>query len=149
MSKIDIYKNEKRLKQELKNYKKNIKQYRNALENESIWLFLAALGCWSVQGYLQFFSFFITITFFSSKIYNSLKIKKTFNGFEKNIIELIKKEFKSGAKKDEYEARLKSLQHIRQSNKETLKATPKFMLSCTFLALSIVYLSFNQCSYFI
>jgi hypothetical protein len=58
-------------------YIKNIEEYRRALEAESVWLFLAILGCWSVSDFhIQLFAFCVTALFFCIQVSSKLTVKK-------------------------------------------------------------------------
>jgi hypothetical protein len=51
-----------------------IDDYRQNLNKQGIWLFLATLGIWSVQpSYLQQVAMFITFTIFASKLFKEWK----------------------------------------------------------------------------
>lgn len=99
---------EVKLKAEIEAYDKNIDEYRRALQTESVWLFLAVLGCWSVSSnsYIQTFAFLITIAFFGIRVASKLTYGRTFNSFESSIQDLIEREFISGPAKDDYLSRL-------------------------------------------
>lgn len=130
---------EVRLKAEIEAYDKNIAEYRRALQTESVWLFLAVLGCWSVSSnsYIQTFAFLITIAFFCIRAASKLTYGRTFNSFESSIEDLIEREFISGPAKDDYLSRLALLKKKRASNIQPLKAAPMFFLCIGFLVWSI------------
>ena len=136
-----------KLKAEIKAYYKNIDEYRRALQAESVWLFLAVLGCWSVSGnsYIQTFAFFITLAFFGIKVSSKLTHRRTFNSFESSIQDLIKREFISGPAKDDYSNKLSLLKEKRASNIQPLKAAPMFFLCFVFLVWSIYDQLILQC----
>jgi hypothetical protein len=131
--------NEEKLRAEIEAYDKNIDQYRKALQTESVWLFLAILGCWSVigNGYLQAFAFCITIVFFSVQVASHLTHRNTFNSFESRIKKLIEREFISGSVKDHYLEKFGQLKEKRASKIQALKAAPMFSLCFIFLFWSI------------
>ncbi len=129
---------ETKIKQEINDYCENIDQYRRALQTESVWLFLATLGCWSVSdAAIQLFAFFITIVFVGIRVSSKLTVKKTFNTFERTIKELIESEFISGPRKEHYEEELQLIQQKRASNIQPLQTAPMFFICSIFLMWSI------------
>lgn len=58
------------IKDKLSNLESHINSYRDSLNAEGVWLFLATLGCWSVNGFwyqiialmITFFCFLIVYT---------------------------------------------------------------------------------------
>jgi len=130
---------EVKLKVEIEAYRENINEYRRALQTESVWLFLAVLGCWSVNSniYIQSFAFFITIIFFGIQVVSKLTHKRSFNSFESSIQNLIEQEFISGPNKDSYSNELRLLKEKRASKIEPLKSAPMFLLCFGFLSWSI------------
>ena len=130
---------EVQLKAEIEAYDRNIDEYRRALQTESVWLFLAVLGCWSVSSnsYIQTFAFLITIAFFCIQVTSKLTYGRTFNSFESSIQDLVEREFISGPAKDDYLNRLALLKKKRASNIQPLKVAPMFFLCFGFLCWSI------------
>ena len=129
---------ENKLLAEIDAYNKNIDQYLQALQTESVWLFLAVLGCWSVSSelYLQTIAFSITLVFFGIQVNSRLSHKKTFDGFEREINDLIERELVSGPLKKYYQGELKKLQGKRLSKMKLLKTAPMFVICFAFFALS-------------
>lgn len=139
MSENIVSTKERKLQNEIKSYDDNIDQYRLALTTESIWLFLATLGCWSVNSgsYLQTLAFIVTLIFFTSRVLAHLKENKSFSNFEKSIKELIEGEFISGPKKEYYLQELLGLKSKRESNLQPLVVAPLFFVSAGFFCLSV------------
>ena len=106
---------ERKIIAELDDYSRNIDEYRNALQSEAVWLFVATLGCWSVSGSpkIQVLAFALTVVFFATKVASKLTNKKTFNRFEYDIEKLISEEFISGQTKEFYENELLALFGVR------------------------------------
>jgi len=60
-------------------FHENIENYRRSLNLEAIWLFVATLGCWSVNSdIIRVFSLSITFFLFSFQAYHRLPNKKSF-----------------------------------------------------------------------
>ena len=130
---------EVKLKAEIADYDKNIDEYRKALQTESVWLFLAVLGCWGVSNKgIQIFAFVLAIIFFGIQVSSHLTHRRTFSSFEKDIEKLIDSEFISGPLKDDYHESLRLLKEKRASNIQPLKAAPMFVLCFIFLAWSVI-----------
>lgn len=57
----------------------DVKQHHLRLETEAVWLFVAALGCWSVENnYIQLMAYVITLTLFGKAISSGWETKKSF-----------------------------------------------------------------------
>lgn len=77
--------NEYFIKQVLE-FKQHIKRYQKSLNNEGVWLFLAALGCWGVPDKeMQNASFIITIIIFFYRLYLQLEEKRSFKQISNDI----------------------------------------------------------------
>lgn len=139
MSERSPSKKEIELKDEIESYEKNLDQYRFALNKESVWLFVATLGCWSVNTnrLMQILAFVVTLIFFYSLVNSHLSDKKSFDSFEKRIEELIAGEFIDGSKKDGYSERLKQIKSKRESNLKPLSDAPMFFVSVVFFCFSV------------
>lgn len=129
---------ESKLKEEIHDYNQNIDQYRQALQTQSVWLFLAILGCWSVTSgtHIQLFAFVITFIFFILRVVSHLGEKKSFNSFEKDISKLIEAEFIAGQKKEFYLSELTDLKNKRNSSIQAIKVAPMFIVCLAFYVIS-------------
>lgn len=64
----------------LKKLKNRVKKYNTNLNESGIWLFLATLGCWSVEGeWLQYIAVLTTVLIFAHKLITGLDGFKTFS----------------------------------------------------------------------
>jgi hypothetical protein len=118
----------------------HIDSYRLTLKEESVWLFLATLGCWSVtQRWLQAVGFFIAIAIFAARIKErsteSKSFPKLFSELELRISELAESEY-------EKKAGLYDLINIKKTTLSGLEPFRKsflFMINWFFLAASLIY----------
>ncbi|ASG09089.1 hypothetical protein EA004_15655 [Vibrio anguillarum] len=110
----------------------------NVLNLEAIWLFVATLGCWSVnQPIIQLMAILLVFVFFSSKIFKDKKYESTFTQHLKEIRADIEASVLEG---DVEKARLHELDEIEKnllSIRSIYKSTPMFLLGYGFWALSL------------
>ncbi|WP_254868989.1 hypothetical protein [Vibrio hepatarius] len=63
----------------IEDLKSQISSRYNILNLEAIWLFVATLGCWSVdQKYVQMLAILLVLVFFSAKVAKDQKYDTTF-----------------------------------------------------------------------
>ncbi|HFQ5438710.1 TPA: hypothetical protein ACGUMO_004534 [Vibrio vulnificus] len=110
----------------------------NTLNLEAIWLFVATLGCWSVdQPIIQMFALILVLIFFSSKISKDKKFESTFAKVLKDIkFDLEESALEGDAKK----ARLHELDDIDKNLlglRSIYKSTPMFLMGYGFWAVSL------------
>ena len=125
--------------EKIKAFEKQLPIYRETLNTEGIWLFLATLGCWSVTEFsLQLFAICITIFLFISNTFKEAEVKKTYANQFKEIEKLIRTEYLDEA---ELKDQLNRLKELKKSTSvwNFLKSTPIFLLCYTFLGLSIIH----------
>nr|WP_010130190.1 hypothetical protein [Microbulbifer agarilyticus] len=128
-----------KIEKELVAYIRNIDEYRKSLQRQSIWLFVAILGCWSVSGSIgiKIFAYVITGLYFYSLVFSEITVKKKFNDFEKNIEKMIAGAYIEGPSKTKYEEILGLVKVKRKSWCQIVKSAPMFILCLVFLAWSI------------
>ncbi|AMG02425.1 hypothetical protein [Vibrio mimicus] len=111
----------------------------NTLNLEAIWLFVATLGCWSVnQPIIQLIALMLVLVFFSSKVTKDKKYNSTFLQVLKDIRMDIEASMLEG---DARKARLHELDEINMnllSLRSIYKSTPKFLMGYGFWALSLL-----------
>lgn len=128
------------IKQQLIQFEAHIDAYRVSLNTEGVWLFLATLGCWSVNhAPSQLFAVLITFILFSYRIWSKMGDNRLFSSITEDLEEKIKTKLKDG---DTKKARLHDLYQIRDvklAMKSHLKSTAIFLLCYSFLIVSLVH----------
>lgn len=118
----------------------HISSYRNAVNQEGIWLFLTTLGCWGVPNHiLQIFSFALAALLFGERATNRLKETRSFSQLVKDIEERIAQLLPDG---DARKARLYDLaafQRTELSTLNNLKNIRVFLLCWLFYSASLVF----------
>ncbi|WP_083704509.1 hypothetical protein [Serratia oryzae] len=127
------------IKSKLHAYEIHIDEFRSSVNKEGVWLFIATLGCWSVDQRLALFcALAITFILFTYRIYSKLSDKRPFSIIEKEIEENIRKYLDGDTQK----ARLHDLSEIKRNKHSlihTFKSSFIFFLSYSFLALTAYY----------
>lgn len=126
---------------EMLTLQRHVADYRTALNQEGVWLFLTTLGCWSVSNHiLQFFAFLVAVMLFGERAKNRVKETRSFpklvQALEARIVELLPE----GAAR---EARLNDLSQFQKTEMSALnsfKNTNIFFLCWSFYGASFVYL---------
>ncbi|HEY8160370.1 MAG TPA: hypothetical protein VIF10_16885 [Methylobacter sp.] len=117
-----------------------VKKYNENLNNSGVWLFLATLGCWSVDPpYIKIMAVVFTFTIFSHQLITRLDSFKLFSTDVTKIKEAIEK---SSLLKDLKQSRLFELQGLEKkwfSYSRFLKHIPAYYLSGIFLVTSMFY----------
>ncbi|EGR1312119.1 hypothetical protein G6329_18030 [Vibrio cholerae] len=110
----------------------------STLNLEAIWLFVATLGCWSVnQPIVQIIALILVLVFFSYKVSEDKTYSSTFVKVLKDIRKDIDNSILEG---DVKKARLHEVDEIDKnllSFVSISKSTPKFLLGYGFWALSL------------
>ncbi|CCO45873.1 conserved hypothetical protein [Vibrio nigripulchritudo SOn1] len=110
----------------------------NTLNLEAIWLFVATLGCWSVdQPIIQIIALNLVVVFFSSKILKDKKFDSTFAKVLKDIRSDLEE---SGLEGDAKKARQHELDDIDKNLlglRSIYKSTPMFLIGYGFWAVSL------------
>lgn len=118
-------------------YEIHIDEFRTSVNTEGVWLFLATLGCWSVeQGFAQFYAIVITFIMFTYRIHAKLKDNRPFSKIEKDIEEWIN----SNLDGDTQKARLYDISEIKRRKHSLIyvfKSSPIFILSYSFVILTM------------
>ncbi|EGR1146030.1 hypothetical protein WM008_23080 [Vibrio vulnificus] len=110
----------------------------NTLNLEAIWLFVATLGCWSVdQSIIQMTALILVLVFFSSKVSKDKKFDSTFAKVLKDIKFDLEESVLEG---DVKKARLHELDDIDKNLlglRSIYKSTPMFLMGYGFWAVSL------------
>ncbi|ENM5791916.1 hypothetical protein V4V45_003831 [Vibrio mimicus] len=107
----------------------------STLNLEAIWLFVATLGCWSVnQPIVQIIALILVLVFFSYKVSEDKTYSSTFVQVLKDIRKDIDNSILEG---DVKKARLHEVDKNLLSFVSISKSTPKFLLGYGFWALSL------------
>ncbi|MRD72780.1 hypothetical protein GH865_05880 [Rhodocyclus tenuis] len=68
------------IEDEIQSLRDHVREYRKALNDEGVWLFLATLGCWGVSGKaLQIFAIVVTILLFGRRLQDRLSERRPFS----------------------------------------------------------------------
>lgn len=128
---------------EMSALQQHITDYRAALNQEGVWLFLTTLGCWSVSNHiLQFFAFFLAVILFGERTTKRFKETRSFSKLVKAIEDRIAQSLPEG---DSRKARLYDLaafQKIELSTLNSLKNVKVFVLCWLFYGASYLYVMF-------
>ena len=118
----------------------HIADYRTALNQEGIWLFLATLGCWSVsQPLLQFFAYALALVLFGQRMFHRLNETRSFSKLIKAIETRISELTPEG---DSRKARLYDLAIFQKQELSTLKSlrsSGHFLLCWAFYGASLLH----------
>ncbi|MDD2540966.1 MAG: hypothetical protein PHH28_07965 [Desulfuromonadaceae bacterium] len=118
----------------------HIREYRAYLNEESIWLFLATLGCWSVAGQgTQFIALSITVILFGRRLSEKLADKRSFTKIILSLEARITAELPNG---DTRKARLYDLAQLKKDELSSITALKKnwvFLLCWGFYALTFAH----------
>lgn len=133
-----------KIKLEIEEFSKHIDDYRVTLNKEGVWLFLATLGCWSVQQkWLQLIAILISFLLFSHRIFSNISDKRAFSKKVKDLEDNIKNKIEPG---DTQKARLYDVILLKSGKlaiKDTLKNTAIFFVCYSFLAATLFYWYFE------
>jgi hypothetical protein len=132
------------IESEMSALEQHITEYRAALNQEGIWLFLATLGCWSVtHPLLQFFAFALALVLFGHRVIKRVGEKRSFSKLVKAIEERITTILPDG---DSQKARLYDLaafQGRELSALNSLRTTGDFLLCWLFYGASLLQSMFH------
>ncbi|ELK5320542.1 hypothetical protein Q6699_004181 [Vibrio vulnificus] len=117
----------------------------NALNLEAIWLFVATLGCWSVnEQIIQMIALIIVLLFFSTKVSKDKKYDTTFIQISKDIRADLEMSVLEG---DVKKARIHELDDVVRNHlglTSIYKSTPIFLLGYGFWALSLMTFAYRM-----
>ncbi|CAI2306972.1 conserved membrane hypothetical protein [Vibrio parahaemolyticus] len=129
----------------IEDLKSQISSRYNILNLEAIWLFVATLGCWSVdQKYVQMLAILLVLVFFSAKVAKDQKYDTTFARMLKDIRNDIEGSILEG---DSKKARLHELEEINNNLlglKSIYRSTPMFLMGYAFWAISVFVFGFRS-----
>lgn len=132
------------IEQELEGLRQHVGHYREALNDEGIWLFLATLGCWGVTfGPLRLVAFGIAVALFGNRMAGRISEKRSFSNLIAAIENRVEKILPEG---DTRKARLYDLAHYRRNELSTLNSfrnTSPFLMSWAFFVVSFAWASFT------
>lgn len=129
------------IKQKISDFETHIDAYWAPLNTEGVWLFLAILGCWSVDHRsFQYFALAITVILFTNRIVSKVKDKRTFSKIRKDIENLIITDLEEGDTKKARLHDLTQIQTVKPSAKNTVKSTIIFILCYSFLIATYFHL---------
>jgi hypothetical protein len=125
------------VEEEISTFQRDLLKYRKVLNDESVWLFLATLGCWSVtNGILQFVALIVTLIIFFKRRANLSKDIRTFSEWIKMIKERIAQ---TSLPEDTKKARLLNLEAFQRkeiSHLTFIKRNWMFLVCWTFYFLT-------------
>ncbi|OOE65896.1 hypothetical protein BZG20_10930 [Salinivibrio sp. IB868] len=129
----------------IEDLKSQISSRYNILNLEAIWLFVATLGCWSVdQKYVQMLAILLVLVFFSAKVAKDKKYDTTFARMLKDIRNDIEGSILEG---DSKKARLHELEEINNNLlgiKSIYRSTPMFLMGYAFWVISVFVFGFRS-----
>ncbi len=118
----------------------HVVEYRKALNDEAVWLFLATMGCWSVtNGIIQFVALGLAVLLFGNRMANrsidNRSYAKLVKTIERRIEQVVPEE-------DSRKARLfdlATLQRNEMSALRSLKSAWPFLLCWLFFGATLLY----------
>lgn len=129
----------KNLVMQISDFKDHIRSYHNSLNNEGVWMFLAALGCWGVTDKeMQNASFILTIIIFFYRLYLQLDDTRSFKQIASDIEGDINL---SNLENDVKKARLYDLKKLKSKELSTFKifkSTLVFLACFSFTVISMI-----------
>ncbi|WP_019899659.1 hypothetical protein [Methylotenera mobilis] len=127
----------KDIQKQIIDYKFHIKAYQKTLNNEGVWLFLAALGCLGVPDKgMQNVAFYITLIVFFYRLYLQLDDKRSFKEIANDIeLEIASSSLANDIKKARYYD-LNKLKRKELSFFKTLKSGFVFLICFIFTIFS-------------
>jgi len=116
-----------------------IEHYRR-LDQESIWLFIAVVGCWSITvNWLQILALLLVFYFLLRNIFDGLELKSSHKQELNEISEEIKQASIEEEAKEKYYGKLWKIEKNNLTLSTTIKKNIKFLASLTFAAISSAY----------
>jgi hypothetical protein len=125
----------------LNSFESHVVAYRETLNQEGIWLFLATLGCWGVDDpLLRFAAYGLTVWLFGVRVSQSAKQKGTF----KSLMVDIERKIQAApiTSDDQRKAKLWDLAQIQKKQLATLPSIlkSKIFLACwLFFSASLIF----------
>lgn len=117
-----------------------VDNYRNLLNSESIWLFLATLGCWSVsQHNIQIFAFLITLYLFFERLSVFRDNSRSFKEYVQIIESRVNQLELNDKTRSEWFCYIENYKNCNISFSNNLKQTKIFLLGLSFYLFSFAY----------
>jgi hypothetical protein len=132
------------IKDEISTFQRRVLKYRQALNDEAVWLFLATLGCWSVTySALQFVALQLTWIIFLKRMINRSKDTKSFAKWVQIIEDRIEQ---TSLPEDSKKARLYDLEALKKNEMSMLTSLKRawvFLLCCIFYILTLSFFTYT------
>jgi len=126
---------------EIEALRSHIHEYRRAINDEGMWLFLATLGCWSVsEEWLQLSAIAVAVLLFSRRLQDRLSDLKSFSKMISTLRDRIAIELED---EDTKKARLYEIMQIKHNELSfisTIKEGAVFLLCWGFLTATLTYM---------
>lgn len=133
-------KNNSDIMHKIKRYMIHIKRFRESLNIEGVWIFLATLGCWSVTNkYIQLYAMLTTVFIFSYRLKSKVKDMRPFSKIEDDITEMINTSSNEGELKSQQLEALDIAKKFRMSFKNAIKTPPIFIIFYIFFGVSLLH----------
>jgi len=127
-----------RIEQEISNYLRRVKKYHTNFNNSGIWLFLAVLGCWSIQPLdIKGLAVITTTIIFSHKLVIELESYKPFSRQKKDIEKIINESNLNDDAKGFLKYQLLVSAQKWESKTRYIKYLPAYYLSIIFFIVSL------------
>lgn len=127
------------IEEEISALKLHIDEYRTFLNQEGVWLMLAALGCWGVmQPVFQLSAFVVIFLVFGNRFAHQFKDSRSFS----RLVKVIESKIAKGVSEGEAQkASLRELTEVKEelSALKSAKATWLFGVCWLFSGFSFVY----------
>lgn len=125
--------------------KRYIKDYRAALNNEGIWLFLSTVGCWGVpQPAFQIAAYVLTVFLFGKRMSSRQVEEKSFSKLASDLESRINASAGSSEIRTRHLLELVALKQNQLSGWRALKHASPFLFSWLFYGASFLYALFHM-----
>lgn len=128
------------LVEKISQFEDEIVEHYSRLNSESVWFFVATIGCWSIDKLIPlFFAMLLIVIYLTFRIFDGVNWSKSFNSQLKNLRGQIDKVQLTVEKKKELIGSLTTIQEEYLGLLHVLKHNAKFVLAWMFYGISIYY----------
>ena len=122
-------------------FKANISQYHSALNDEGVWLFLSALGCWGVSdNRFKFVALLITLFLFGWRVHERREEKRSFSAVIKSLEEEVNDRLQEDeVSRDATLYKLIKLKEDQLSFGRVIRSAWPFILAWAFFGSTFIY----------
>ncbi|MBE4205870.1 hypothetical protein HYO03_22645 [Vibrio parahaemolyticus] len=128
------------LVKKISQFEDEIVEHYSRLNSESVWFFVATIGCWSIDKLIPlFFAMLLIVIYFTFRIFDGVNWRQSFKSQLKNLREQIDKAQLAVEEKKELIGSLTIIQEEYLGLLHVLKHNAKFVLAWIFYGISVYY----------